>query len=152
MAGMDGEVSLPRFPCPVRSARALLCLGERAAAGAAGGGVPAVLECGVAAYGARPLDRVERWGTGDRRQLLLPVVLVEDAGDGIALDELSLFTGGVAERRGGDAIDIAQRPGGGFVEHGEGVVRAREHAPRSPSTAFHHSHHSAIGRPSGTLI
>jgi hypothetical protein len=45
----------------------------------------------------------------------------DDAGDGVALDELALLAGGVAKGGVGEAVGVAHGAKGGLVDHGDGV-------------------------------
>src|SRR5204863_10184994 len=49
-------------------------------------------------------------------------VLLDDAGGGVALDELALAAGGLAEGSGGEAVEVAHRAGGGLVQERDGVA------------------------------
>ena len=60
---------------------------------------------------------------GGRSAIALPAVGLDDAGDDVALDELALLLGGLAEGSGGEAVEVAHRAGGGFVQEGRGVAR-----------------------------
>jgi hypothetical protein len=62
---------------------------------------------------------------------------VDDTGDGISLDEFAFSASGIAKCGGGEAVQVAQRSGGGFMElskDGEGRCRLidRKSRPRSP--------------------
>jgi len=46
---------------------------------------------------------------------------VDDTGDGISFDEFAFSASGIAKRGGGEAVQVAQRSGGGFMEHGQRV-------------------------------
>ena len=46
---------------------------------------------------------------------------VDDAGEDVAFDELLLAAGGLAERCGGEAVDVTKRAVGGLVHHGQAV-------------------------------
>src|SRR5512137_1668970 len=45
----------------------------------------------------------------------------DDVGDGVALDELALAASRRSEGGGGDAVDVAQAPEGGLVDHGDSI-------------------------------
>jgi hypothetical protein len=49
----------------------------------------------------------------------LAIVGLDDAGDDVALDELALLLGGLAERRGGKAVDVPHGTEGGLVEQAD---------------------------------
>src|ERR1041384_4629675 len=51
----------------------------------------------------------------------LAVVGFDDAGDDVALDKLSLLLGGLAERSGGEAVDVPHGAEGGLVKQADGV-------------------------------
>ncbi len=44
------------------------------------------------------------------------MVGLDDAGDGVALDELTLLLCGLAERRGGEAVNVPHGAEGGLVQ------------------------------------
>ena len=49
------------------------------------------------------------------------VVGLDDAGDDVALDELALLLGGLAERGGGEAVDVPHGAEGGLVQQADRV-------------------------------
>src|SRR3954469_6609915 len=51
----------------------------------------------------------------------LPGVGLDDANDDVALDELALLACGLAERGGGEAVEVAHGADGGLVEQHGGV-------------------------------
>jgi hypothetical protein len=51
----------------------------------------------------------------------LAVVGLNNAGDDVALDELSLLLGGLAERSGSEAVDLPHGAEGGLVEQADRV-------------------------------
>src|ERR1041384_950667 len=51
----------------------------------------------------------------------LAVVGFDDTGDDVALDELSFLLGGLAERSGGEAVDVPHGAEGGLVKQADGV-------------------------------
>ena len=53
--------------------------------------------------------------------IALAGVGLDDAGDDVALDELALLPGGLAQGGGGEAVEIAHGAGGGLVQQGDGV-------------------------------
>jgi hypothetical protein len=57
----------------------------------------------------------------DRRGSRRGFVMLQDASEDIAVNDLSLFAGGGAEAGGSDAVDVAEAPRGGFVEQGNGI-------------------------------
>ncbi len=54
--------------------------------------------------------------------LVLEPVAVKDAREEIALDELALLPGGLAQAPGREPVEITHAAGGGLVEHGDCVV------------------------------
>jgi hypothetical protein len=50
------------------------------------------------------------------------LVSVDDAAEDIALDELALSPGGLAQGGRGEAVEVPQGAAGGLVEHGDGVA------------------------------
>lgn len=58
-----------------------------------------------------------RWAV----RLALAVIGLDDAGDDVALDELSLLLGGLAERSGGETVDVPHGAEGGLVKQADGV-------------------------------
>lgn len=49
------------------------------------------------------------------------MVGLDDAGDDVALDELALLLGGLAERRGGEAVNVPHGAEGGLVQQADRV-------------------------------
>jgi len=56
-----------------------------------------------------------------RSAVALADVLLDDAGSGVALDELALAASGLAEGGGGEAVEVAHRAGGGLLEQRDRV-------------------------------
>src|SRR4051812_8293578 len=66
---------------------------------------------------ARARSSMGRWTVGSA----LAVIGLDDAGDDVALDELSLLLGGLAERSGREAVDVPHGAEGGLVKQADGV-------------------------------
>lgn len=71
------------------------------------------------ADGHRPGGAAGRDGDGAGRRrsaIALAGILLDDAGDGVALDALALPAGGLAEGGGGEAVEVAHGAGRGLVQ------------------------------------
>jgi hypothetical protein len=54
--------------------------------------------------------------------LALAGVLLDDAGDGVAFDELALAAGGLSQGGRGDAVEVAHRAGRGLVQERPTII------------------------------